>query len=247
MISMTLPSLHPNGLERTLSNVRDATCGSYQVVVVSPFEPPKIVSAQGSITWVRESEPRGCNAGHASALQKVTGDFIMPWVDDHFLCDGWDVEVLADFADREHRKPFILGLRQAVHQQIGTVFGRYYAYFPFMRAETARQFGWFNQNYRMDFADCDLSLRVLAAGGAVEWSRYGLISIHRDDERKNGREFCKPDQDLFLRQWKGVYGEGWRTSGLRDFNIDVAIDQPENLDDRIELHGRTAVPSGKIR
>ena len=240
MISITLPSIHADALARTLGNLRDTTRNEYQVVVVSPFEPPQIVGSKGSLTWVKEFHQLGCNAGHAAGLSRVERPYIMAWVDDHTLADGWDVEALKDFQEGARRgRPYLLGLRQVYPEQIGTVFGRYYPYFPFMQTADAKALGWFDGSYRMDFADADLALRLYTAGGIVEWAHNSCIIVHRDDERKNGRDICHPDMKLFLERWVSKFGSGWKTTSLRDFNLDCDLNDLKFLDDRIGIEGRT--------
>ena len=243
MISLTLPSLHLDPLARTLCNLRDATRGPYQIIVVSPFEPPNIVGRHSEIVWVKEQEPRGCNAAHCVGFAKASGEFIVSWVDDHLLCDGWDIEVLDDFQVRETSKPYLLGLRQVYPEQIGTIFGLYYPYFPFMRRSTAEKLGWFQPDYRTDFADCDVALRVWEDEGVVEWSERGLIAVHPDDQRKGGREVNASDMALFLSRWRKKFGASWHVANLRDFNIDVALNQPEWVDTKVKLGERTARPA----
>jgi hypothetical protein len=246
MISITLPSIHPDALARTLTNLRDTTRNGYQVVVVSPFEPPNIVSAKGSISWVTETRPLGCNAAHAAGLSKVERPYIMAWVDDHLLSDGWDTEALKDFQEGAKRgRPYLLGLRQIWPEQIGTVFGRFYPYFPIMQTANAKALGWFDGSYRMDFADADLALRFYSAGGMVEWARNTCIIVHRDDERKNGRDFYQPDMQLFLSRWAPTFGKGWKITNLRDFNRDYDLTNPHTLDSWIGIEGRTTYVKGK--
>lgn len=227
MITVTLPSLYPDALVRVLNNLRDATRSKLQVLVVSPFAPP--VDFPG-VEWIEEDRTRsnGCNAGHARALDSMTGDFVMPWVDDHLLSDGWDVDLLRDYVVREKLfhasapgKPFVVGLRHCWPHHVGTEFGVYYPYFPFLRRAYLDAVGWFDPAYKKGFADSDLALRVWSSGGRCEWSSRSLIVVHHDDDRKAGVVFEQSDMDLFVERWAGKYGRGWQTGKIRDFNMDV--------------------------
>jgi hypothetical protein len=230
-LSISLPSIYGTALLRTLKNIRDATRCDYEVILVSPWK-PVVDGIDDRIIWVEEQEGTGtgCNAGHAAALAHMTGEFCLPWVDDHFLADGWDVEALRDYEDRErvfhaagrHRgKPFSLGLHHAWPHHVGTCFGRFYPYFPLIRRKYVERLGWFDPAYKQGFADSDLAMRVWSAGGRCEWSDRALIVVHHDDDRKNGAMFAPSDMDLYIERWAPKYGSDWKTDHLRDFNIDV--------------------------
>jgi hypothetical protein len=235
LISITLPSLYPEACARALNNIRDATRSRYEIVMVSPFEPPR---GHRHIWWIREdpAQSNGCNAGHAKALDFLTGDFVIPWVDDHFLQDGWDVSALRQYERREnefHRqsagRPFALGIRHCWPRHVGSEFGIYYAYFPLIRRKYLDVVGWFDPAYRKGFADSDFCFRIWDAGGRCEWSEGDQIVVHHDDDRKAGVVFEQADMDLFVRRWAPKYGRGWQTGKIRDFNCDVVPDSFPHL------------------
>src|ERR1039458_1786544 len=154
LISITLPSLYPEALERALTNIECATRAPYQVIVVSPFEVHRAVRG-GELVWIKETRSTGCNAAHMAAFAQATGEFVTGWVDDHFYSDGWDVMARRDFEEREaafHAKSpgqvFELGLRHRNPTHCGTEFGIYYPYFPFMRTSDAKRVGWLTDEYR---------------------------------------------------------------------------------------------------
>ena len=242
MISITLPSLYPAALTRTLNNIHDTTRSEHEIIVVSPFEPPII----GNVLWIKETSKLGANAAHMAAMEKVSGEFITGWVDDHLYLDGWDKLVLEDFLEREavfHSrnldKPFVLGLRHIEVSHVGTEFGIYYPYFPFMRTSTARTLGWFTDEYQVGFADSDLAMRIWSAGGRCEWTSVGIVTFLDDEEEAQKQELtfggahCMPnDMALFLAKWAPKYGAGWDTSYLRGFNIDITPERfPEFMDE----------------
>jgi hypothetical protein len=238
-ISISLPSIYADCLGRTLRNVRDATRSRYEVILVSPTAPPEDCAEH--VTWIEEKPGTGtgCNAGHAAALEHMRGDFFMPWVDDHYLLDGWDALALANYERREAAfhgsapgKPFALGMRHIFPHHVGTQFGIYYPYFPLIRRKYVEQVGWYDPAYLKGFADGDLALRVWSAGGRCEWSDHGLVHVHlEDDNRKDGVMFAPSDMDLFVSRWAPRYGAGWDTGNLRGFNIDVEPNQFPGLCD----------------
>ncbi len=248
MISITLPSLYPSSLDRAMQNIKEATRTPYEVIVVSPFEPPPYEN----MTWLKETKSTGCNAAHTAAMAKVTGEFVTGWADDHIYLDGWDEIALEEFAEREalfHAKhpgkPFELGLRHIDPTHVGTAFGMYYPYFPFMRSSVARDLGWLTDEYLTGFADGNLAMSVWNAGGRCEWISQGVIITHADDQRKNmgdthvsnvdvvDQAHCRPDDmGLFVSKWAPKYGIGWDTSHLRGFNADLTPERfPQFMDE----------------
>ncbi len=228
-VSISFPSIYSDLVGRTLRNIRDAIRVPYEVIFVSPEPPPSDCSE--NVTWIEEPHGTGtgCNAGHAAAWKYMTGDFVIPWVDDHLFCDGVMALAIPNYEKREaefHRdhkdKPFVLGLRHIWPHHVGTQFGIYYAYFPIVRREYIERVGWYDPAYRRGFADGDLALRIWAAGGRCEWSDNGLIQVDMvADNRKAGVMFDQADMDLFVERWAPKYGEGWATGHIRDFNIDI--------------------------
>lgn len=226
--SITLPSLHPELLFRALRNIRQTTFGEYEVIVVSPFE----VSAP-NVIWVREEEPKGCACAHARAAEHATGDFLLAFADDHILVDGWDIAVAKDliaFEKKLENKIGAIGLRFANANVMGTVFGKYYPNFPFMRREVVLQVGWIGNDYERGFGDCDLGMRIWDAGGWCEQSTRSLILIHADDARKSGANYSNADLALFVHRWGDKYGRGWDITHLRGFNIDIPVDDKNESD-----------------
>jgi hypothetical protein len=231
-LSISLPSIYEKACIRALKNLRDATVGSYEVILVSPFPPPK--DCDENVIWIEEKEGtgNGCNAGHAAAWKAMRGEYVMPWVDDHFVVDGFDVLAIdnynereAVFAKRSKTVPFLLGLRHNWPFHVGTQFGMYYPYFPFARRSRLADIGWFDPIYEKGFADGDLAMRVWDSGGRCEWSDLGLVTVHmEDDNRKAGVMFSPSDLDTFVERWAPKYGKGWNTSDLRGFNIDIEPD-----------------------
>lgn len=240
VISITLPTIYPAALPRTLDNIENATRCPYQVIVVSPFPVTRGVRG-GTLCWIRDEAMTGCNAAHQAAARAAMGEFVTGWVDDHLYVDGWDAIALRDHERREAAfhalpgksgKPFLLGLRHVWPTHVGTEFGMYYPYFPFARRSTVERVGWLTDEYRTGFADSDLAMRVWDAGGRCEWTSEGVIVVHDDDGRKNGAIFKPADLELFVRRWSPRYGRGWDTSHLRGFNNDVTPERfAEFVDD----------------
>jgi hypothetical protein len=230
-ISISLPSIYEPCLVRTLKNLRDATRDELEVILVSPIN-PRVEGTEHFVKWIEEpvGTGTGCNAGHAAAFEHMTGEFCMPWVDDHLLADGWDVMALANYKERERAfhatvkgkgKPFVLGLHHAWPHHVGTQFGMFYSYFPLVRRTHLKKVGWFDPAFKKGFADGDLALRVWSAGGRCEWSERALLVVTHEDDRKDGVMFDLSDLDLFVNRWAPRYGKGWDVSHIRGFNLDI--------------------------
>ena len=241
MISVTLPSRDPVALERTIKNLEDATVSSLEIVVVSPEPPPR--ARLGRVVWIREDEPQGPNVAHGRAALAATGAFLLGWVDDHRLIQGWDIGAINQIARAEnaYAAPVMLGLRHLHERHVGTVFGLYYPFFPFCRLEVAQALGWLgNGGYERGFADADLGLRVWAAGGWCQWTREPCVLVESEDmarkELTDGEaSFTRTDMTRFLSRWRWGYGKDWAVGYIRDFNIDVIPEMRPDLVDGLTI------------
>lgn len=239
MISITLPSIYPAALTRTLRNIEATTRGPYEVIVVSQ-EPPSF--APLTVCWLQEYQPRGCAYAHSRAAAHAIGDYLVPFADDHEFVAGWDEIVMRNFTRRAPPdRPFALGLRGAHSGHVGTNFGLYYPYFPMMRRADVRNLGWINPDYEAGFGDSDLAMRVWHAGGRCEWSDEGLLRPTQEDKRKEieapaisesrrpAAAYTEADLALFSDRWGSIYGVGWppnvppeyRPWKIDEFNVDI--------------------------
>lgn len=156
----------------------------------------------------------------------MRGEYVMAWVDDHLVSDGFSALAIQDYEAMAGDKPFLLGLRHIEPRHVGTEFGIYYPYFPFARRADMEKIGWYDPQYKKGFADGDLAFRVWNAGGSCAWSNTGLVCVTLDDDRKEGVIYDESDYTLFVKRWGPRYGKDWDTKTLRGFNMDVV---PENM------------------
>lgn len=223
-LSLTLPSLFPDALAIAVGNIEATTWDvDYEIVAVSPFE----VSGP-RIRWVREETPAGNCHAHRMGFEASAGDVVVALSDDVRLVDGWATTYLQNFLASEQRNPQLcLGLRAG--NVLGTVFGIYYPYFPGARRSTIEAAGgYFSDEFRARFGDPDLALRVWTMGGRCEFTTQSLIAF---DDRRSPEENARTHKDsaldrdtaTFLAKWAPVYGEGWDTSHLRGFNLDMPL------------------------
>lgn len=226
-LSISLPSLFPQSLLRVLSNVQATTHEiDYEFLAVTPFE----VSGP-NIRWIREDVPRGNVAAHAAAYAAMTGDIMVALTDDVVLADDWAGVALAALEEREAAsgdgRPFCLGLHQS-NFAIGTVFGIYFPFFPFVRASTLRRVGgYYDPAYIAEYGDPDLGLRVWSAGGRCERTPLPLVTRGQ----REGHEDVEPpaktsasqmrDMQTFAERWRERYGKGWSTKTTDDFNLNI--------------------------
>lgn len=241
-VSITLPSLYPESLYRTLNNLASATqMAVLEVIVVAPFRNEGWVFPKGKIIWVEDTKQDGCNSAHNLASLHATGDFMFAWADDHTFIDGWDTLAFENFYRREAifrstlpgfktEGPFILGLRQIqsgpdVGGRVGTIFGKYYPYFPLARMDDVKRVGgWFSAEYKHGWGDPDFALRVLEAGGMCEWADDPSINVNiEEDQARHGPKTVQnADVSRFLNKWTPKFGVNWPTD-LRGFNRDVLV------------------------
>ncbi len=232
-ISITLPSIHQDCLEVALANLEKTTKHEHEIIVVSPFR----VFGE-NVVWIKESEPNGCAAAHARAARFAQGYYLFPFADDHEMVDFWDVNALDEFVKKcspHANRPFALGLRGIHSSHVGTNYGMYYPYFPFMRRADVAKIGWICGDYRRGFGDSDLAMRVWDAGGRCEWSENTYIRPTTDDKRKetershrSGAAYTVSDLATFVKCWGPKYGQGWG-SGIDDFNLDLRPEQNRHL------------------
>lgn len=234
-ISVTLPSIYPEALAAALDNISSRSRGQIEVIVVGPFDP-----SVAGVKWIHEARVSGCAAAHWLGATAATGDFLVPFADDHEFVDGWDEIAVENFQRREKQdgRRFCLGLRGAHSGHVGTEFGIYYPYFPMMRRHDVEAVGgWITPGYRAGFGDSDLAMRVWSCGGRCEWSDIGLIYPSRADRRKltdatdrrPAANYTDADMALFLSRWAPIYGAGWDTSRIDGFNIDVRPEENTDL------------------
>lgn len=220
-LSITLPSIYPQALWRTLENIRDTTSNEVEILVVTPNPEPQAPPMRPGqrVVWIREEERRGCAYAHTVAAQHATGDFITATADDCAYAPRWDLTAIANYREREGDagRMLCLGLHYGL---VGTVFGIYYANFPFLHTADALELGYFDGNYKKGFTDSDFSLKVWSAGGRCEFSKHRLIAITAEDKRKGGDDCPADDLGYFLQKWATRYGRGFDTSHMRAVNID---------------------------
>jgi len=222
-VSIILPSLRPKLAMQSLLAIERCSRGAdYEVIMVSPFEPP------GShVTWIREAEARGNAAAHYQGYQAATGDYIVHLSDDVLPVPGW-LDELTHRIDKRERVhfPFVLGL-QVARFQFSTVYGRYFANFLALSRRSAEAIGGtFSTDYVAHFADADISMRAWHTGGRCESSgrpllyyvpleRFFAISRHKQSSLERD---CK----TFVTKWGPSYGSGWG-SRPQDVNIDHPV------------------------
>ena len=221
-ISITLPTLYPTLAMKSIEAIRANTLShSYEIIVVSP----KQIEGE-DIVWIPEQEPKGNCAAHKLASRHVTGEMIVAMTDDFLVPQFWD-EISVDFVKRMEsiypNRPISVGL--GCHRHLGTVFGKYYPYFPMMRVSTLEKIGgWFTEDLSAHFGDADMALRV--------WESKGICALcpgvelepvrpRNSAESPNKSKNKQKDLANFCQKWKSTYADGWKTDYLRDFNLDI--------------------------
>lgn len=233
-LSIILPSIFPNLLERSIRNIYLTTFGcEYEIVVVSPFE----VSGK-HIVWVPEACQRGNVAAHSIGFNAASGDYIISISDDILTPPYWAVNLIDFIKKRESvlgNIPLVCGPRNS-ECKFGTVFGIFYPYFPCASRKTIEKIGgWFSTNYISHFGDPDIALRTWTVGGRCEICttvRFDLVDRGDTAESSHKGVSLIRDMDSFCKTWAPKYGQGWDSSHLRGFNLDI----PEHAINMLPQH-----------
>lgn len=226
--SILLPTLRRKLFEATLHTIYQHSQGlDYEIVVVSPFK------VEGErIVWVEEKKAGGCIRAFADAYERSTGDIIVAMTDDTIALPGW-LEAIDRWivAGEKQYMPYCIGLNRVNVATLGTVFGKYYGYFPAIsRRSIEAAGGWFyDPSFVGNWADPDLGMRVWDAGGRVEYcweARIQMVTIQSqfaEAVHKAGRYFIT-DSETFWNKWNHTVPEFVRSRQFRDINADYHID-----------------------
>lgn len=224
-ISILLPSLRPKLLQSTLFGISICSAGhDYEVIVVSP-DP---VSGE-RVRWVKETEKRGCIAAHLRAFEESAGDVIVLMTDDTIVLPGWLDAIATTIGEGEKQYfPYCVGLNRLNSRFVGTVFGKYYAYFPAIsRRSLDAVGGLFDPRFTAHWADPDLGLRIWDAGGRVEFcekARAAVSSLQRHFvEAAHKSSAFERDARSFMAKWGHLAGEEFSRE-IRAVNRDLPVE-----------------------
>lgn len=209
--SIILPTLRPKLLACTLHSIERNSVGhDYEVVVVSPFE----VSGH-RVRWSPERTAQGSVAAHIQGVADSRGDIIITMTDDTIALPGWLDTIEQRIAAGEAKwLPFCLSLNRVNSPLIGTVFGRYYAYFSIVSRRTIDAMGgMYDPAYKGNWADPDFGLRIWDRGGRVEFCAeartmcstlqlYFTEAAHKTVARHG-------DTELFFQRWGHLAGDAF--------------------------------------
>lgn len=216
-LSIILPSIHQDSLQRMLGNIFALTKGDYEVVVVSPFRPE--FPARMRNIWVPESERLGSSGAQAYGFHYAVGEFVVALSDDvELIRNGWDLDVVRNFKEKE-LGPLVLDMRLE-SGGVNAVFGHTYATLPMMRKEDAQCYGWYDPIFFSRYGDSDLSLRIWKMGGCVAWSNDAIVRVHSDNAR-NGMTIREDDRTKFLQRWKPRFPDWPNDPAKYDCGIDM--------------------------
>ncbi|CAK0775844.1 hypothetical protein CCP2SC5_60052 [Azospirillaceae bacterium] len=231
-VSITLPSLRPNFLSQCLAAIYEsAEYDDYEVLVVSPFE----VRAD-KVRWIEEKQKNGNCRAHALAYEHASGDIIVAMTDYIIPRRKWLKNAVEHVSFYERKIfPYCSGLfwsnSSAIGPTIGTIFGRYYPYYPIATRKSLEAIGgWYSCEFVANYGDADIGLRIWAAGGACQvcWdsviaASYARSMVPSHQIGLKAQEQISCDQMVFVKKWQKIYGEGWSTERRASFNCDLPL------------------------
>lgn len=223
LVSIIVPSLREKLLDGLLHSIeRGAEGVAYEIIVIGPFSPKG-----KSTVWLKEEVPQGTCHAIARGYEAASGDIVVLLSDDVLVTPGWLRHVVEFIVARERSHfPFVAGQNKS-GGYFGTVYGRYYPYYPAISRESAQAVGGlFSREFVSHFGDPDLGLRVWRSGGRAELC-YPSKLIFASIERYFGAAPKKSatvdaDFETFKAKWSPVYGLGWGTS-FREVNRDYPL------------------------
>jgi GT2 family glycosyltransferase len=211
MISVILPSIRPDRVQRTLENlVQCATRADLEILVVADYM-PSIPAPLGVRTqWIhraRGGTVDAVNAGYTAA----SGEHVFITNDETTL----DVDCLAVLEGCAKREPEAIYTPRHRPQFNFSYYGKTFAAFPFAHRDVFKKAAYwtsdpaydhlFDPAYRCFYADPDLSLRAQAVGiPIVEVTATSLA--HRNSSRRAGHQenrlmYLYRDQQVFRARW----------------------------------------------
>lgn len=223
--SILLPTLRPKLFQCALFGITFCSEGcDYEVIAVSP-----VPVAGERVRWIKETTTSGCIAANLQGYEECSGDLIVLMTDDTIVFPGWLQALEAAIREGESQHfPYCVGLNRVNLPVIGTVFGKYYAYFPAMSRRSLEAVGGlFDPQFVAHWADPDLGMRVWSAGGRVEFcenARAAVSSLQfHYAESKHKTSAFYADTERFLKKWGYLAGNEFSLD-YRDVNRDLPRD-----------------------
>jgi len=203
-ISILLPSLRPMAALACCNAFRDTQPDvDYEIVLVAPFKIDDLKTR-----WIEEQTPKGVNAAMNLAHSAAIAPVVAFWADDAKPALGCLAAALDCLAAMP--PPAIAALRMrypnGAEANQWAVYGQHYACFGAIRKDDALAVGGlFDPRFHSYWADPDLALRVVGAGGQVKLCQAGFVEINQIDDplaRENHARRFALDYQAFARAWQ---------------------------------------------
>ena len=216
-ISIVIPSLRPDKVEKALERVHRYSGGvEYEVLVVSPQQP----SAHERVVHLLERQPAGIVNATNAGVEASRGKWVLTFADDMLLNPGSLSNLLHKMRQREGEL-FLGSLRGYTGQHLWSTPGYFVpvlACCPCIeRSQLAKIGGFlFDPGFRSTFNDHDLSARVHYSGGKVEicedaWFESVSI-VDGIGLTYRGQDYVN-DSRFFFERWEPIagaeYGYSW--------------------------------------
>jgi GT2 family glycosyltransferase len=215
-VSITIPSIYPHKLRKTLESIWRYTPGiDYEVVVIGPKELRPIVEGRENVKFILELEQKGAVPAQQMAYEASEGEYSVWLSDDVLVTEDWLRNMLNFLEENEDDNPLCGSFRMRLPsgRELEQGGEHFFVKVPFamhgcMKTSTLQKLGGWDRGYREFCIDPDLGLRILHANGRVVLCPDAWI-IHLVEDRDEGWKLKKKkrfaeDDYLFYKTWRST-------------------------------------------
>lgn len=219
-VSILIPSLYPERLKQSIESVYRYTSDiDYEIVIVGPEKIVSIFEGEKNVRFVSELEQKGSSIALQSAIDTITGEYLVVLNDDILVTENWLSNMIKFLEKNDNGYPLCgsFRIKSPTGEELpqGYVYGKYigrkdnflYAQFPCIKLTTLLEIGNWNKNrgYHNHYVDPDLGMRVWNAGGRVlacpdAWIIH-LIDRSEYGWKKRMDKYGSKDEKLFHKYW----------------------------------------------
>lgn len=212
-LSIILPSLRENNLNKCLKCIYSNSFTNYEVIVVGNFEPLFLLGGWWNqtnlnIKFIDDDKCIGTTYAIQRGFEKATGEYIVTLSDDALVCPHWDDHMIA-FLEKQPTNKIVLG-NFRVYDHTGEMpkigyYNRQFSMFPILKKSDIEKLGiYYSTEYNAFYSDPDLGMRVSEANGLIANCNTAIIyHIFNPDEGwlQRKENYMQRDEELFKSKW----------------------------------------------